>query len=93
MPRGRPRKTLTVPEFMRRYRNRMLAWCDENDTLAADQTAPTGYIRPLTKVKEEEATIAQINDVLSSNPDFQRCTSYGTPDPNGIHWKLRELDY
>jgi len=38
----------------------------------------------------EAAAIAQINEALSSNPDFQRCTSDGTPDPNGTHWKLRE---
>jgi hypothetical protein len=51
---------------------------------AADQTAPTGYVRPLTKAEAREAAaIAQINEVLSSNPDFQRCTSDGTPDRNG----------
>jgi hypothetical protein len=57
---------------------------------AADQTAPTGYIRPLTRAEEEEAAIAQITEVLNSNPDFQRCTSNGTSDSDGTHWKLRE---
>jgi hypothetical protein len=67
---------------------RGLIWCDENGNPAPDQSA--GYIRALTKAELEEAAIAEINETLSSNPDFVRCTADGTPDPNGTHWKLRE---
>jgi hypothetical protein len=36
----------------------------------------------------KEAAIAEINEALSSNPDFERCTSDGNPDPSGDHWKI-----
>jgi hypothetical protein len=87
-PRGRPRKTLTVEEFLHRYRDTPLTWCDENGNPTPDQSA--GYIRPLTAAEKQAAAIAEINETLSSNPEFERCTSDGTPDPNGDHWKLRE---
>jgi len=44
----------------------------------------------LTKAQLEEAAIAEVNEILGSNPNFERCASDGTPDPNGTHWKLRE---
>jgi hypothetical protein len=44
----------------------------------------------LTAAEKKEAAIAEINEILGSNPDFERCTSDGTPDPNGDHWQLRE---
>jgi len=52
MPRGRPAKTLTSAELLKRHRNKTLVWCDEDGNPVADQTAPTGYIRPLTKAEE-----------------------------------------
>jgi hypothetical protein len=88
-PRGRPPKKMTGEELLRRFGHKTLVWCDEHGTPAADQTTPTAYIRPLTKVEEEQFRIAALNEALAEAPDFERCNVDGTPDPNGTHWKLR----
>lgn len=82
---------MTGAEFLRRFGHKALVWCDENGEPAADQTNPTGYIRPLTKAEaKEQAQMAWLNETLAANPDFERCDADGTPDANGTHWKLRD---
>jgi hypothetical protein len=84
---------MTGAELLSRYRNRTLVWCDDNAAPVADQTTPTGYIRPLTKAEEKrEAQIAWLNEALAASPEFERCNADGTPCPKGTHWQLREPD-
>jgi hypothetical protein len=77
---------MTTAQFLHRFRNRTLVWCDEAGRPAVDQTVATGYIRPPTK---RETEIAEIEHALAANPEFERCTSDGTPDPNGTRWQFR----
>jgi hypothetical protein len=37
----------------------------------------------LTAAEKQQSAIAELNEALSSNPDCERCTADGTPDPNG----------
>jgi hypothetical protein len=84
---------MTGAELVNRFCNKTLVWCDKNGTPVADQTTPTGYIRPLSKAEGKKASrIAYIDQVLAANPEFERCDADGTANPTGTHWRLREAD-
>jgi hypothetical protein len=92
-PRGRPPKQMTGPELLRRFGDRTLVWCDEHGNVAADQTQPTEYVRALTKTEEFEAQVAEVDAILSANPEFERCDPKGASDSKGDRWKLRDEVY